>query len=106
MGEGEISNLIQAILAKHVIIFTPDYRVVVYKTNAYTELCAELQKYQNEHTDFKWSVTVFPIGTAEFMDPDNFCTIGWEEDGKVKVFGFGLMSEMRENIFQNQNPHL
>lgn len=103
---GEIENLIQTILSKHIVVFTPDYRIVIYNASAHTELITELQKYQNEHTDFKWILNINPLGTAEFMDPDNYCMLSWIENGELKIFGFGIMSEPRESVFKGQQSHL
>lgn len=102
----EISELISKAISKYVLLFTPDYHLMIYSAGALTDTTKVLVEYKATHPTFKYVISTMPTGASSVIDPNFMCTIAYEEDEKdLKIFCFGFMSEARESVFKGQNSH-
>lgn len=99
----DFENQLQAILSKYILVFTPDYHVIVYSWRAMNELAKFFKDYQSAHSDFKYTSMAQSTAPGDYAGADAWGAFSWVDNGEVKMFGINFMQEAQENRFKQVN---
>ena len=99
----DFENQFQTILSKHILVFTPDYHVVVYSWRAMQELANYFKDYQTKNSDFKYTSMAQSTAPGDYAGADAWGAFSWIDNGEVKMFGINFMQEAQENRFKQFN---
>lgn len=93
-----VIDLIRNTIADHILMRGGEPTDDVYDWRAAPEVKSTL-----DDVGIINSVFIYPFINEDLLLPDYWCCVTWEQDGKLRSFGFNFMSDTREEKFHQFN---